>query len=141
MPPKKYVMDELEKKLDEKLSSYKCDLVSDLKKEIMNEVKAILNEKDKEIEGLKSQVTLLQNHVSKVKHASIKKVDELEQYGRRLCLLIEGIEHKTNEKSEEVLEKVINIVKESEDEIPESVLDRAHPTGPTYTENHTGKKM
>ena len=36
----------------------------------MNKVKAILNEKDKEIEDLKSQVTLLQNHV---KHALDKK--------------------------------------------------------------------
>ena len=63
-------MDELDKKSDEKLSSFKLDLVSDLKKEIMNEVKAILNEKDKEIEDLKSQVTLLQNHV---KHALDKK--------------------------------------------------------------------
>ena len=57
MPPKKYMMDELDKKFDEKLSSFKLDLVSDLKKEIMNEVKAILSEKDKEIEDLKSQIT------------------------------------------------------------------------------------
>ena len=49
----------------------------------MIEVKAILGEKDKEIEVLKSQVTLLQNHVSKVKHALDKKVDELQQYGSR----------------------------------------------------------
>ena len=94
MPPKKHTMDELDKRFDEKLSSFKLDLVPDLKKEIMNEVKAILSEKDKEIEDLKSQVTLLQNHVSTVKHALDKKVDELEQYGRRVCLRIEGVEHK-----------------------------------------------
>ena len=73
MPPKKYTMDELDKKCDEKLSSFKLDLVSDLRKEIMNEVEAILNENDKEIEDLKSQVTLLQNYVSTVKHALDKK--------------------------------------------------------------------
>ena len=39
------------------------------------------------------------------------------------------------------MEKVINITKESEAEIPESVLDRAHRIGPTYTDNDTGKKM
>ena len=78
MPPKIYTRDELEKKFDEKLSSYKCDLVSELKKEILNEVKAIPSEKDKEVEVLKSLVTLLQNHVSKVKHALDKKVDEFE---------------------------------------------------------------
>ena len=126
MPPKKYTMDELDKKFDEKLSSFIVDLVSDLKKGIMNEVKAILSE------VLNSQVTLLQNHVSTVKHALNKKVDELEQYGRRICLRVECVEHQANEKSEEVLEKVANIIKESETEIPESVLDRAHRIGPTY---------
>ena len=33
-------MDELDKKFDEKLSLFKCNLVSDLKKEIVNKVKA-----------------------------------------------------------------------------------------------------
>ena len=64
MPPTKYTTDELDKKFD---------LVSDLKKEIMNEIKAILSEKDKEVEVLKSQVTLLQSHVSTLKHALEKK--------------------------------------------------------------------
>ena len=32
MPPKQSTMDELDKKIDEKLSSFKFDLVSDLKK-------------------------------------------------------------------------------------------------------------
>ena len=45
-------MDELDKKFDKKLSSFKLDLGSDFKKEIMNEIKAILVEKDKEIEEL-----------------------------------------------------------------------------------------
>ena len=69
VPPTKYTMDELVKKFH---------LVFDLKKEIMNEIKTILSEKDKEVEVLKSQVTLLQNHVNTLKHALDKKVDELE---------------------------------------------------------------
>ena len=125
-------MDELVKKFH---------LVFDLKKEIMNEIKTILSEKDKEVEVLKSQVTLLQNHVNTLKHALDKKVDELEQYSRRVCHRIEGVEHQVNEKSEEVLEKVVNIIKESESEIPEFVLDRAHHIGLTYTDNNSAKKM
>ena len=69
-----------------------------------------------------------------------KKDDELEQHGRRVCLRNEGVEHKVNEKSEEFLE-VINIIKESEAEIPESVLDRSHRIGPAYNNNDTEKKM
>ena len=102
--------------------------------------KAMLSEKDKEINVLKSQVTLLQNHVSKAKYAFDKKVDKLEQYGRRVYLRIECVEHQVNEKSQEVLEKVVNIIKESEAEIPESVLDIAHRIGSTYTDNDTRKK-
>ena len=79
--------------------------------------------------------------MSTVKHALDKKVDELEQYGRRACLRTEGVEHKVNEKSEKVLGKVINIIKESEAEIPESVFDRVDRIGPTYTDNDKGKKI
>ena len=67
-------------------------------------------------------------------------MDELEHYGRKVCFRIEGIKNKVNEKYEEVLEKVINIVKESEAEISELVFDRAHCIGPTYTDNDTGKR-
>ena len=102
--------------------------------------KAMLSEKDKEIKALKSQVTLLQNHVSTVKYAFDKKFDKLEQHGRRVCLRSEGVEHQVNEKSQEVLEKVVNIIKESEAENPESVLDIAHRIGSTYTDNDTRKK-
>ena len=42
MPLKTCTMDELDKTFDEKLGSFKYDFVSDLKKEIMNEVKARL---------------------------------------------------------------------------------------------------
>ena len=116
------------------------NLISDLKKEIMN-VKAILSEKDKEIKVLKSQVTLLQNHVSTLKHALDKRVEELEQYGRRVCLSNEGVEGKVNLEKERNLEKSYQHCKESEAEISESVLDRAHRIGPTCTDNDTGKKM
>ena len=70
----------MDQKNAEQLSSFKYDLVSDLKKEFMNEVKVILSKKDKKVKVLKSQVTLLQSYVSAVKHALNKKVGELEQY-------------------------------------------------------------
>ena len=37
--------------------------------------------------------------------------------------------------------KAINIIKESEAEFPESILDRDHCIGPTYIDNGTGKRM
>ena len=73
---------------------------------ILNRVKAILSEKDIEIEALKLQVTLSQNHVSAVKHTFNKKVDELEEFGKTFCVRTEGVENNVNKKSEEVLEKL-----------------------------------
>ena len=35
--------------------------------------------------------------------------------------------------------KVVNILKKFEAETSESVLDRAHSIGPTYTDNNAGK--
>ena len=78
--------------------------------------------------------------MSTVKQVLDKKMDELEQNGTRVCLPIKGVEHKVNEKSEEVLGIVINIIKEPEAKIPESVLDKAHRIGPTYTDNDNGKR-
>ena len=68
-------------------------MVSDFKKKNMNGVKTILNEKEKEVEVLKSQVTLLENHKSTMKYAFDERVDELERYGRMVCLRIESVEH------------------------------------------------
>ena len=54
-------------------------MVSHLKKEIINEVKVLHSEKDKDIEILKSQVTLLQNHVGIVKHTLDKNMDKFNE--------------------------------------------------------------
>ena len=60
--------------------------------------------------------------------------EELEQYGRRLCLRIEGVPSAEKEISEEVLEKVKCLVSESGCDIPDAVIDRAHRIGKGYTD-------
>ena len=95
----------------------------------MNEVNAILSKKDQEITVLKSKVTLLQDHVEYSEASSWEKT------GWTVW------KKDSEKKSDEVLGKVINIIKESETKNPESALDRAHCIGPRYTENDAGKKM
>ena len=58
--------------------------------------------------------------------------EELEQYGRRLCLLIDGVPTKTKESSDDVLDSVKSLFKEAKVDIPESVIDRAHRIGSAY---------
>ena len=57
------------------------------------------------------------------------KNEELEQYGRRCCLRIEGIPSAENESLDDVLGKVKSLITESGCEIPDVVIDRAPRIG------------
>ena len=48
--------------------------------------------------------------------------EELEQYGRRLCVRIDGVPTVDNETSDEVLSKVKSLIKETSCDIPDEVL-------------------
>ena len=89
MPPRKYTMDEPDKKNDEKFLIH-----LNVIRFLIWRMKLWRNLKDKNIEVLKSQITLLQNHVRTGKHALDENVEEFEQYGRRVCIRIEGVERK-----------------------------------------------
>ena len=54
------------------------------------------------------------------------KNEELEQYGRRCCLRIDGVPSVENETSDDILGKVKSLITESGCEIPVVVIDRAH---------------
>ena len=58
--------------------------------------------------------------------------EELEQYGRRLCLWNDGVPTKTNESSDDVLDSVKSLFKEAKVDIPESVIDCAHRIDSRY---------
>ena len=55
--------------------------------------------------------------------------EELEQYGRRLCLCIDGIPLKNNERSEDVLDSAKDLFELAGVNIPYLVVDYAHGTG------------
>ena len=57
---------------------------------------------------------------------------ELEQYGRRLCIRVEGVPTTNNEISEEVLKKVQSLINEAECDIPDVAIDRADRVGNGY---------
>ena len=75
---------------------------------------------------------MLQEHVNELKQQNkliSQRCEENEQYGRRLCLCIEGIELKEDEKAEDVFEAVHEMMKKEVPDIPSAVLDRAHRIG------------
>ena len=66
--------------------------------------------------------------------------DELEQYGRRLSIRIDGVPVAENETSNNVLQNVRSITEESSSEIPDVAIDRAHRIGKAYTDKTSGVK-
>ena len=89
------------------------DFISpEIKEQIKTEVTGAINNEIKKREKLELGVAVLQQHAKKY----LKRMSnlELEQYGRRLCLRIEGVpsvEKKTSE--DDVLGKVKSTISES----------------------------
>ena len=108
-------------------------LISSIKKEMKTlfaeELAKFKEEVYKKMDEIISTNKMLQQHVTLLKRSNedlIKKCEENEQYGRRLCLRIKGIPRKEKERSDEVLEQVRKLFGEAEVTIPDAVLDRAH---------------
>ena len=121
----------------EKFKEIKIDFLTEIKEQIKNEVTAAINNEIKKREELEFTVPMLQQHVREYQKRINKLEDdseELEQYGRRLCLRIEGVPSAEKEASEEVLVKVKCLVSESGCDIPDVVIDRAHRIGKGYTD-------
>ena len=105
------------------------DFISpEIKEQIKTEVTGAINNEIKKREKLDLGVAVLQQHAKKY----LKRMSnlELEQYGRRLCLRIEGVpsvEKKTSE--DDILGKVKSTISESGCDIPNVIIDRAHRNG------------
>ena len=104
------------------------DLREEITKQIQNEIKS-------HCKHLESENQMLKHQVSELRRLNISNQnnhEELEQYGRRPCLRIDGVPTKTNESSDDVLDSVKSLFKEAKVDTPESAIDRAHRIGSRY---------
>ena len=132
--------EEILAKIDEKFNELKNDFLTEIKEQIKNEVTAAINNEMKNREELDSTVSRLQQHVREYQKQINKLEDEgeeVEQYGRRLCLRIDGVPSTDKETSDEVLEKVKSLASESGCDIPDVVIDRAHRIGKEYRDQRS----
>ena len=117
------------------LENFKGEIKSDLQKledKIDNKIKAL--ESDKKL--LQQQITALAQQNKETQQGD----DELEQYGRRLCLRIDSVPKQNNEKAEDAFKFVKGLIEEVPDlEIPEVLIDRAHRIGLDYTDKKRRK--
>ena len=80
-----------------------------------------LVKQSKKIEELESDKIMLQHQILEIKKQNLQnqqEIEELKQYGRRLCLRSEGVPTEKNENSNKDLEEIMGICKDSGVEIP-----------------------
>lgn len=135
MPITRQSNEELIKKLDELATKKDIDQLKDLIKSlherIDNQNLEIANLKEKianqivKTSELEDKVGVLSAGLSQ----AIKKGDDSEQYSRRYCLRIKGIESGMNESGANCVDKVVEVCKKLNVDIAKEDIDRAHRVG------------
>ena len=101
------------------------------------------SQQEERINILESEKAILQQQMISLKNAmctSESNIEELEQYGRRLCLRIESVPVVENETSEDVFSNVLDMFKKGNINISENDIDRAHRIGKPYMDNISKKQ-
>ena len=66
--------------------------------------------------------------------------EELEHYGRWFCLRINGVPVKSDETRDDVRKYIKDMFDQGELDIPNTIIDQVHRTGPKYSDYKTKKK-
>ena len=93
--------------------------------------------KVKKIDELEERVLFQENTINQL----LMKCDDNEQYSRRNCLRIHGIEYTKHEKIDDVWKKVKDCYESVQVPFAQEDIDRAHRNGMEYTEKNSGKKV
>ena len=113
-------------------------LFEQFENKVLSELQNRIEQQDVKIEKLESMILMKQNTIDNL----IIKCDDNEQYSRRSCVRINGIELKENEKVEDVLDEVEKCCSSMGIPYDSSNIDRAHRIGKVYTDkNNKNKKM
>ena len=106
-------------------------------KDCINGLLEVVNEQKQKISLMEDKIAVMESHISQLHVAN----DGIEQYQRRLCLRISGIELPSlgqNETAQDCLDKIKDAFADLGVEIPCDVVDRAHRIGKAT--NYNGKK-
>ena len=122
-----------------KLIQPKCleQMFQKLKKEIVTKFDEKFIEQNKKIDGLEKWVSFQENIINQL----LIKCDDNEQYSRRNCLRIHGIESTKHEKIDDVWKKVKDCYESVQVPFAQEDIDRAHRIGTEYKEKNLGKKV
>ena len=113
------------------------DMFKKLKEEIISKFEEKFNEQNRKIDELEGKIAIQENTTDQL----ISKCDDDEQYSRRSCLRIHGIECSDDERNGNVLQRVKECYEEINLSFQDENIDRVHRIGKTYTDKNTGKKV
>ena len=106
------------------------ELFNKLNDEIMKKCDEKVSEQNAKIEKLESIITIHEN-----------TVDDNEQYSRRSCLGIHGVEVKENEDEDGILNVLEDCYSNVNLQFDANEIDRAHRIGLPYTDKNSSKKV
>ena len=139
---------ELQNYIDKKFDEFKVnisinnELLTEFKNEIKQEIDLVGEKFEQKLLSISKENDAVKEEVINLKKENERLSSDLEelcQYGRRLCLRIDNVAVLERESSEEVLKSVKSLIEKSGEVIPDSTLDRAHRIGPVYTNKEKGK--
>ena len=99
-----------------------------MKEEVISKFELKLSEKSDKIYELESREAIQEETINNL----LTKCDDNKQYSRHSCFHIHRIESKSNEKNEDVIEKIRECYNALELPFNEEVIDRAHRVGKAY---------
>ena len=139
-------MREVKKCLSQELRDYspkliqpKCleQMFQKLKKEIVTKFDEKFIEQNKKIDGLEKWVSFQENIINQL----LIKCHDNEQYSRRNCLRIHGIDSTKKKKIDDVWQKVKECYDSVQVPFAREDIDCARRTGMEYTVKNSGKKV
>ena len=112
------------------------DIFKQLKEEIISKFEEKFDEQNRKVDELKGKTAIQANTNDQL----IIKCDDNEQYSRRSCLRIHGIECSDDERNDNVLQWVNECYEEMNLSLQDENIDRVHRIERTYADKNNGKK-
>ena len=122
--------------LESMFTSFTNTVISKLEKRL-DEQAAIINQQNTKIEEMESRLALRQNIVEKLTQQLEYKTDDIEQYSRRSCLRINGIE--VVEGNEDINETLKECYRKVGVDFQQHEIDCAHRVGNHYIDKISKK--
>jgi hypothetical protein len=124
------ISDGVKKYLEQMNAELKSELLT-LKEEINQRNEHISHLEERVVQVVQQNVKLAADlHVTNKKFDALDiKLDDLEQYGRKMCLRVEGIEVKEKESNSNLTTKVIDCLNEIGANVSQSDFSRLHRSG------------